>query len=151
MRKEKECIACNNIVSKNRSLLIQYNVSTGYEYNGEEEESAEPEELLVREYVCCEKCLKARMKEIYNDYQTSITVRYPYRVIADMDIPMELKWNDEDICPESNRDVIILDTQGVEHDHHYWGRHCFYEYVDNEDGTRDGFPSRYDIKQWKYK
>lgn len=84
LRIETKCKVCNKVEVKNRSLLIQYYIPTGYEYTGDKDEPDEAEETLAREYVCCEDCLKVRMKEIYNDYQTSVTVRYPYRVIADM-------------------------------------------------------------------
>lgn len=84
LKREVECKVCRDIIPKNKALNIQYKIPTGYEYLGDKDEPEEDEEILVSEYVCCEKCLKTRMKDIYELYQTSITVKYPYHVISEM-------------------------------------------------------------------
>lgn len=66
-------------------------------------------------------------------------------------INIENQWHDRDVRPEEDKDIVVRDIEGTEYDNHYWNGHCYYSYVEWDDGTCDGYPSDIDIVIWRYK
>lgn len=63
----------------------------------------------------------------------------------------EYTWYNRNNYPETYRDIIVMDKNGVEHDRHKWTGHAYYRFVCDEDGTCDGYRSDIDITKWRYK
>lgn len=60
------------------------------------------------------------------------------------------KWNDVNLVPERDRRLIIMDSNGREFDNHMWNGLRYYEFIEDEDGSADGYPSDRNVKYWKY-
>lgn len=62
----------------------------------------------------------------------------------------ETKWNDVSLVPETDRNLIVMDSNESEFDNHMWNGLRYYEFIEDEDGSADGYPSDRDIKFWRY-
>ena len=68
--KTQVCDICGDINAKCLSLKVSYTDNADVE-----------QDYKLTDYVCSEKCLHEKIKEIYNVYGCSVTVKYPHAYI----------------------------------------------------------------------
>lgn len=76
-------------------------------------------------------------------------IRYKDGIPVGFDVS-EKKWHGIENKPEEDKWVIVRDSDGVEYINHKWNGMCWYSYVKNNDGTRDGWRSDVDVVSWRY-
>ncbi len=59
-------------------------------------------------------------------------------------------WHDRDEYPETDIKIIVKDKEGKEYDDHTWNGYCYYEWIEHDDGTGDGWRIDVDVVSWKY-
>jgi hypothetical protein len=60
------------------------------------------------------------------------------------------KWNNASNYPKLDTKIIVKDKFGNEYDNHTWNGHCYYDWVEDEDGNGDGYPTDVEVMKWRY-
>jgi hypothetical protein len=62
----------------------------------------------------------------------------------------KVEWHKASNYPEEDKWIIVSDENGKEHDNHTWSGHCYYDWIEYDDGTGDGYPTDVKVVKWRY-
>lgn len=61
-----------------------------------------------------------------------------------------VKWHDAENYPKTDKKIIVKDKYGNTYNDHTWNGHRYYEWIEHDDGTGDGFPTDVEVVKWRY-
>lgn len=77
-------------------------------------------------------------------------IRYKSGKFIGFETEPKIQWVSEMIKPKEYKYVVVRDENGEEFENHQWTGHAWYVFVENLDGSCDGWRTDVDVISWRY-